>query len=75
MTKKVVKNLIEEMLSEHFTSEELAARYNMHPKSVANWRAQGIGPKYIKVKNRVLYKPEDVEIWEAIHLIRKVSTH
>lgn len=31
------------------------------PGVLANWRAQGRGPKYYKAHRRIIYKPEDIE--------------
>lgn len=48
----------------HLTDKELAERWGMHKGSLANWRVQGIGPKFIKVGKKVLYAVSDVETWE-----------
>lgn len=34
------------------------------PKTLANWRARGIGPAWLKVGGRVVYAIEDVERFE-----------
>lgn len=47
------------------TSEELAARWRMHPGSLSNWRQQGKGPKFLKIGSRVFYRVSDVEAYEA----------
>lgn len=57
----------------HLTTEELAARYRMHPTSVANWRVSGQGPKYIKAGKRVLYPLNEVEAWEAERVHRSTA--
>jgi len=75
MKKKKIEKVMDKYFETHFTTEELAERYDMHPKSVANWRLQGAGPKYVKVGKRIFYKPEDVEMWEAIHYVKRPTNH
>jgi hypothetical protein len=57
------KPVVTEQISP-LTTEELAARWKMHPKSLANWRVSGEGPRYIKLGKRVLYDVADIEAWE-----------
>jgi len=44
----------------HLTPEELAARLRKTTGTLSNWRAQGIGPKFIK-SWPVLYPLSEVE--------------
>ena len=37
-------------------------------KTLANWRAQGRGPSYVKAARRVLYPLASVEQWEAANM-------
>jgi predicted DNA-binding transcriptional regulator AlpA len=32
-------------------------------KTLANWRSQGSGPKFLKIGRHVRYRPADVETW------------
>lgn len=33
--------------------------------TLATWRSRGLGPAYVKIGGRVLYRREAVEEWEA----------
>ena len=48
-----------------WTEDELAARYQMAPATLRNWRSLGIGPRAIKVGRRALYPESEVARWEA----------
>lgn len=51
----------QELLSE----KELADRYGLHVRTLNNWRAAGIGPKWIVIgKNTIRYRMEDVIAYE-----------
>jgi hypothetical protein len=52
----------------HLTTLELADRLKMCPGSLANWRRQGKGPKYIKFGSKVLYPMEEIKAWEKEHM-------
>jgi hypothetical protein len=47
-------------------SEGTAARIlNIAPGTLANWRWQGVGPRFIKVGNRIIrYRVED--LWQFV---------
>jgi len=47
----------------NLTPKELAARLRKTVGTLANWRNQGIGPKFIKSRP-VLYPHSEVEKWE-----------
>lgn len=42
-------------MEQFLTTEELAKRWRMSEKTLANWRCNNNGPDYIKVGSRVLY--------------------
>lgn len=46
------------------TTEELAARWHLRPKTLWNWHLQGKGPTPMKVGRRLLYRLDAVERWE-----------
>jgi len=54
------------------TTTQLAERWQMDAKSVANLRTKGTGPKYIKLGSErtapVRYRLEDIVDYEAKHL-------
>jgi len=46
------------------TPAELANYWRMKPHTLANWRHQGIGPKFTKVGARILYSVTDLIEYE-----------
>lgn len=55
---------------EYLTTEELAARWKMHPQSIHNWRAQtpAKGPAFVKIGKKVLYPLDSIVQWEQQRL-------
>jgi hypothetical protein len=41
----------------------LAERLGVPLKTLAVWRSQGKGPRYVRVGKHVRYDPRDVEAW------------
>lgn len=46
------------------TTNDVAERWAMSPRSLEGWRDQGIGPTYHKIGSRVRYHVDDVEKFE-----------
>jgi hypothetical protein len=44
---------------------DLADRWRMSPRTLERWRWEGRGPHYLKLGNRIAYRIEDVEAFEA----------
>jgi DNA-binding transcriptional regulator YiaG len=57
----------------NLTTHELALRLHVKTNTLANWRIQGTGPKFIKFGRTVLYPVAEVEKWEQEHLHTAVS--
>lgn len=55
------------MADEMLTIEELVARWKgtVAKKTLANWRVQGRGPKFVKAGKAVLYPLSAVEKYEG----------
>lgn len=51
------------------TDEQLAERWQCHRQTLIRWRAAGIGPKFVKISNKVRYKLSDIEEFEAAHTV------
>lgn len=51
--------------SELLTTEEVAARLKVSPKTLSKWRTRGTGPPYFKVGRCVRYQWEAVQAWLA----------
>ena len=42
----------------HFNQRNLAKRWDVSEATLERWRTEGIGPKYLKLCGRVLYRQE-----------------
>ena len=49
----------------HLSQHELARRLRLSVRTLERWRWTGQGPHFLKVGNRIAYRVEDVERWEA----------
>lgn len=53
----------------HLSTPELARRLHLKAQTVRAWRGAGRGPQFLRVTpNRVCYRLQDVEAWEAERL-------
>lgn len=52
------------MITKLLTSRQIAKRWKMHPGSIANMRAQGKGPRFIKFGRKVLYRLSTIDAFE-----------
>ncbi len=52
-----------------FTRDELAQRWRMPAKTLAEWASKGIGPRYAKFGRHVRYPLDEVLKWEAEQMI------
>lgn len=56
----------------HLNQKQLAARWGISEASLERWRCEGIGPKFMKLMGRVVYRMVDIEAYEESCL--RVST-
>lgn len=49
----------------HFNQRNLAKRWNVSEATLERWRCEGIGPMFLKLHGRVLYRLVDIEAYEA----------
>ena len=62
--------------TEHFTTRELAKRWNMHHRTLSNWRLTGRGPGFLKFGCRnIRYTLEAVEAYENSHFENATASH
>ncbi len=52
------------MITKHLHQVHLAERWNLSPRTLERWRWEKIGPRYLKLGGRVVYRLEDVEAYE-----------
>ena len=69
-SKHKVKELKMEVI--HLNQKQLSTRWNVSEATLERWRCDGIGPKYLKMMSRVLYRLQDIEEFETASL--RVST-
>jgi DNA-binding transcriptional MerR regulator len=56
------------------STEEAAPYAGVEPKTLANWRYMGIGPRFIRTSSRrVSYDPQDIENWRAERRLTSTS--
>ncbi len=48
----------------NINQKQLAARWDMSEATLERWRSEGIGPQFIKLVGRVLYRISDIEAFE-----------
>lgn len=53
------------MSIKHLNQRQLADRWGVSEATLERWRSEGIGPVFLKLQGRVLYRVEDVESYEA----------
>nr|WP_254209443.1 helix-turn-helix domain-containing protein [Burkholderia multivorans] len=51
----------------------MADRWGVSEATLERWRSEGIGPVFLKIQGRVLYRVEDVESYEAECLRKSTS--
>lgn len=52
---------------------EAAPLVGVEPKTLANWRTMGRGPKFIKAGKRVMYDPTDLQAWKDARRVSSTS--
>ncbi len=58
------------MSTDLLTTEEAAKRLGIRPNTLAHWRLNGKGPRFLKVgRMHVRYRPEDIERWIEAHMV------
>ena len=43
------------------TDDQAAEIAGVKPKTLANWRCQGVGPRFVKIGSTIRYTPEDLQ--------------
>ena len=61
------------MSVKHLNQRQLADRWDVSEATLERWRSEGIGPVFLKLQGRVLYRLEDVEAFEYGSLRKSTS--
>lgn len=57
-----------------YTPKEVEHLYGLDYQTLANWRSQGKGPRYVKAgARRVLYRRADLDKWMDANLVLTVQ--
>ena len=62
------------MSIKHLNQRHLADRWDVSEATLERWRTEGIGPVFLKLQGRVLYRVEDVEAFETNSLRKSIPT-
>ena len=49
----------------HLNQKQLAERWQVSEASLERWRSEKLGPDYLKLHGRVLYRQQDIEAFES----------
>jgi predicted DNA-binding transcriptional regulator AlpA len=55
------------------TAAEAARLLRLSERSLERLRCQGFGPKFVKLKRRVLYQQSDLDEWIAARVVASTS--
>lgn len=58
----------------HMNQRQVADRWNVSEATLERWRSEGIGPRFMKIQGRVLYRLQDIEAYEEQCLRESTST-
>ena len=58
----------------HLNQKQLAARWCVSEATLERWRSEGIGPMFLKLCGRVIYRQVDIEAFEMSCLATSTST-
>lgn len=48
----------------HLNQKQLAARWHLSEATLERWRTEGIGPEFLKLPGRVIYRMVEIEAFE-----------
>ncbi|MDA8139434.1 MAG: helix-turn-helix domain-containing protein [Desulfobacteraceae bacterium] len=63
------KQELSPIFNKRYSTKEAASRLGLRPQTLANWRFQGRGPRYLKIGAKPIYREEDLEDYENAHLV------
>jgi len=58
----------------HLNQKQLATRWCISEATLERWRSEGVGPKFLKLCGRVLYRQVDIEAYEESCLATSTKT-
>ncbi|HLF96647.1 MAG TPA: DNA-binding protein [Methylococcaceae bacterium] len=58
----------------HLNQKQLAARWSISEATLERWRSEGLGPKFLKLCGRVIYRQVDIKACEESCLATSTKT-
>ncbi len=58
---------------ELLTPDQTSARVKIAKQTLARWRVEGRGPRFVRLGNRIFYRPGDIEAWLATCVFSSTS--
>ena len=58
----------------HLNQKQLAARWHLSEATLERWRSEGLGPKFLKLCGRVIYRQVDIDAYEESCLATSTKT-
>ncbi|NRP15041.1 Helix-turn-helix domain protein [Marinobacterium sp. xm-a-152] len=52
------------MAIQHINQRALAERWQVSETTLERWRSQGVGPVFLKLHGRIVYREQDLEAYE-----------
>ncbi|MEW7978437.1 MAG: helix-turn-helix domain-containing protein [Candidatus Sedimenticola endophacoides] len=58
----------------HINQKQLADYWGISQRTLERWRALGLGPLFLKIGGRVVYRVEDILAYEEQHLAESTQS-
>jgi hypothetical protein len=58
----------------HYDQRDLANRWRLSPRTLERWRWERIGPPFLKIGGRVIYRLSDIEEFEQSGIRASIET-
>ncbi len=59
----------------YLNQKQLATLWGVSQATLERWRSEGIGPKYLKLNGRVIYRKTDIETYEESCIVTPACDH
>lgn len=60
--------------TDYLTPKHLETETGIKVGTLANMRSAKVGPRYVKVRNRVLYRRQDIDSWLSAGLVETIDS-
>jgi Helix-turn-helix domain len=73
MTNALPSSATHDLSSTLLTAEQAGAYLHVNPRTLANWRVLGRGPRYVRSGSRALYRQADIDAWLDAHTFEHMA--